>query len=297
MTRTPKNPEYAALERRLVIARGEAASIVERLDLRQAPVDPVKIAATEKRILRLCPGNYKAAFDGRLEYHPTKGRFLCFYNTKYDRPGEAGHAPRTRFSLAHELGHYFIESHHEYLRSGGKSHPSRSEFVASPLIERQADCFAAHLLMPDRLVKPIVNQEELSIELIRVIAATFQTSFVSAALRAVECSHFYGAVAAIHSGRLAWIKPSAPLIEQGIYPVERGTLRSPSAVRAWEEFEAGASAIVERSGWTRDWFRIYNDDLRARLPLTENYLPARVMDTLVVVLSVPEDELCESDDD
>lgn len=297
MTKTPKNPEHAALERRLVTARGEAASIVERLDLRQAPIDPVRIAATEKRILRLCPGDFKAAFDGRLEYHPAKGRFLCFYNTKYDHPDEAGHAPRTRFSLAHELGHFFIDSHHEYLRTGGKSHPSRGEFVASTPIERQADCFAAHLLMPDRLVKPIVNQEELSVELIRLVARTFQTSFVSAALRAVECSHFYGAVAAIRGGRVAWIKPSAPLIERGIYPGERGAPRSTSAARAWEEFQAGASAMVVRSGWARDWFRVYNDNLQARLPLTEAYLPARIMNTLIVILSIPEDELWDMDED
>lgn len=292
----PKDPERVALERRLDIARGDAESLIERLDIRKAPIDPVAIATTEKRILRLCPGDYKAAFDGRLEYHRSKDRFLCFYNTKYDRAGEDRHAPRTRFSLAHELGHFFIESHHEYLRSGGKSHPSRSEFVASTPVERQADCFAAHLLMPDRLVKPTVNQDELSVELIDLVARTFQTSFVSAALRAVECSHFYGAVAAIRNGKIIWVKPSAPLIERGVYPGERGPLRSKGAQQACREFELRAASITDRAGWARDWFRIYNDDLRARLPVTESYLSARVMDTLLVVLSVPEDELWDDDE-
>ncbi|MBX3323919.1 MAG: ImmA/IrrE family metallo-endopeptidase [Phycisphaeraceae bacterium] len=292
----PKKPEQTAFERRLDIARGDAESLIERLDIRKTPIDPIAIAATERRILRLCPGDYKASFDGRLEYHPSKDRFLCFYNTKYDRPGEQRHAPRTRFSLAHELGHFFIEAHHEYLRSGGKSHPSRSEFVASTPVERQADCFAAHLLMPDRLVKPLVNQEELSVELIDLVASTFQTSFVSAALRAVECSHFFGAVAAVRNGKVIWVKPSAPLIERGVYPGERGPLRSKSAQQAWGEFEAGAASVTDRGGWARDWFRIYNDDLRARLPVTESYLPVRVMDTLVVMLSVPEDELWDDDE-
>lgn len=285
------------MERRLDAARQAAESLIERLDIRKPPVDPLAIAASERRILRLCPGDYKMAFDGRLEYHPSKGRFICFYNTKYDRAEDAGHAPRTRFSLAHELGHFFIESHHEYLRSGGKSHASRSEFVTSTPVEQQADCFAAHLLMPDRLVRPIVNQDELSVELIAHVAATFQTSFMSAALRSVECSHFYGAVVAIREGQIAWMRRSEPLIENGVYPGDLGAVRSSSARDAWEMFKSGGNALSDRTGWARDWFRIYDDDLRARLPVTEAYLHVRVMNTMIVVVSVPEDELLADDTD
>lgn len=297
MARAPRNPDRGALERRLDAACQDAESLIERLGIHKPPVDPLAIAATEQRILRLCPGDYKMAFDGRLEYHPSKGRFICFYNTKYDRAEDAGHAPRTRFSLAHELGHFFIESHHGYLRCGGKSHASRSEFVTSTPVEQQADCFAAHLLMPDRLVKPMVNQDELSIELIAQVAATFHTSFMSAALRSVECSHFYGAVVAIREGQSAWMRRSDPLIENGVYPGELGPLRSSSAREAWEAFVSGRHSIPERTGWARDWFRIYDDDLRARLPVTEAYLPVRVMNTMIVVLSVPEDELLDEDTD
>lgn len=296
MTTTSRNLERAALERRLGVARADADSLIERLGIRRPPIDPVAIAATERRILRLCPGDYKAAFDGRLEYHASRDRFLCFYNTKYDRAESGAHAPRTRFSLAHELGHFFIEAHHEYLRSGGKSHPSRSEFVASTLLEREADCFAAHLLMPDRLVKPIVNQAPLSAELIIDVADTFECSRVSAALRALECSHFPGAVAAIRNGQIAWIRTSEPLITSGVYPGERGAPRSAGAQAAWNEFEAGSILIAERAGWARDWFRVYDDDLRARLPVKEAYLPVRIMNTLIAVLEVPEDELWDSDD-
>lgn len=296
MTRRPTNPDRAMIEHRLGIARQDAELLIRRLGINSAPIDPVAIAETERRHLRLCSGNYGNACDGRLEYHPAKRRFVCFFNTKYDRGDGQGHAPRTRFSLAHELGHYFIEDHHEYLRSGGKSHASRSEFVASTPVERQADCFAAQLLMPDQLVKPLVNQDELSVESIALVARTFQTSFVSSALRAVECSHFYGAVAAIRDGKVIWVKPSAPLIERGVYPGERGPIRSKNAQQAWGEFELRTASITGRAGWARDWFRIYNDDLRARLPVTESYLPAPVMDTMLVVLTIPEDELWDDDE-
>jgi len=297
MTRAQRNRERATLEHRLGIARKDAEFLIQRLRITSAPVDPVEIAHTERKHLRLCSGDYGNTCDGKLEYHPSKKRFVCFYNTKYDHGISDAHAPRTRFSLAHELGHYFIEDHHDYLRSGGKSHGSRSEFVASTPIEQQADCFAAHVLMPGPLVTPIVNQDELSIELISEVADTFKTSFVSASLRAAEISHFCGAVIAVRDGEIVWTRRSDPLIEQGIYPGDKGQLRSNAAQTAWREYLDGASTITPRSGWARDWFRIYDDDLARRLPVTESYLPARIMDTMIVVISIPEDELYDDEED
>lgn len=290
------NLDRAKIEHRLGIARQDAEFLIRRLGISSTPIDPVEIARTERKRLRLCGGNYCNAFDGRLEYHPSKSRFVCFYNTKYDRADGRGHAPRTRFSLAHELGHYFIEDHHEYLRSGGKSHDSRSEFVASTPIEQQADCFAAQLLMPDSLVKPIVNQDELSVELISEVANTFNTSFVSAALRAAEVSHFCGAIVALRDNAIGWCRVSNALIEAKIYPGERGPVRSVGAQASWKQFANNEPVAKSRSGWARDWFRLYDDEQARSLPVDETYLPVRVMNTLLVVLSVPEDELFDEDD-
>ncbi len=88
-----------------------------------------------------------------MEYHRSRNRFLLLYNTKYDAyllPGQ--HHPRTRFSIAHELGHYFLEPHRAYLRRTGKSHPSKGEFLSDRTIEMEADAFAAGLLMPSALL-------------------------------------------------------------------------------------------------------------------------------------------------
>ncbi len=72
-----------------------------------------------------------------------------------------------------------------------------------------------------------------------------------------------------------------------MYPGELGPLRSSSSREAWEAFNTGHNSIPEQTAWARDWFRIYNDDLRAHLPVTAAYLPVRVMDTMIIVLSVP----------
>ncbi len=44
------------------------------------------------------------------------------------------------------------------------------------------------------------------------------------------------------------------------------------------------------------WLRTYDKDHLEGLPVTEHYLPVPVMDTLVVLLTVPEDELVPDDE-
>src|SRR6266536_585035 len=65
-------------------------------------IDPAAIAKAKK--ITLSFGNYENAFDGLLEYR--QGRFHIFANL--DRIENAD-SPRARFTLGHELGHYFID--------------------------------------------------------------------------------------------------------------------------------------------------------------------------------------------
>ncbi len=54
-----------------------------------------------------------------------------------------------RFTVAHELGHYFLPGHPERLFPAGDGlHESRSGFISHDPLERQADYFASALLMP-----------------------------------------------------------------------------------------------------------------------------------------------------
>jgi Zn-dependent peptidase ImmA (M78 family) len=127
-----------------------AGDILEAAGLLSAPIDVFALCSQESPRLVVKPGNFKNCFDGRLEYHAAHDRFILFFNTKYDlSPGE--HRPRTRFSIAHELGHFYLDEHRAFLLRGGQSHSSSSEFAADDDIEREADAFAAGLLMPDPL--------------------------------------------------------------------------------------------------------------------------------------------------
>ncbi len=110
------------------------------------PVDPFGLARLEH--IRVAPGRYGGSFDGRIEFRgsPEDGDFYLFYEEAAPprRP-----ASRVRFSVAHELGHYFLPAHRDYLVSG-QWHGTHARLLRSHRVEREADWFAAALLMPRR---------------------------------------------------------------------------------------------------------------------------------------------------
>lgn len=192
--------EWTAEKNRLLIA-GRADAVVDKLGL-TAPIDPLAIIRSEMPLLRAGGRDFGKRFDGKLEYNRKKNCFLLFFNTKYDStPGN--HHPRTRFSIAHELGHYFLDKHHTYLMRSQKSHPSKGEFHSDNLVEKEADSFAASILLPTRLARPIINKHELSVDRIIQIADHFNASFVSTTFRCVALSDFPCAVAGIRGGEVA----------------------------------------------------------------------------------------------
>lgn len=102
-------------------------------------MNPLDVVKAESPFLKAAGADLKNRYDGQFEYHPKKKRFLLSFNTKYDRgcaPGE--HHPRTRFSIAHELGHYYLATHRAFLMRTGVAHPSSSEFRTNVFVEREA---------------------------------------------------------------------------------------------------------------------------------------------------------------
>lgn len=229
--------------------------------------------------------------DGKLKYNKPQNVFLLFFNNKYDAGlPEGEHHARTRFSIAHELGHYFIPAHYKYLRHGGKAHPSSSEYRTHVQMEREADTFAASLLLPTHLVKPIIDKG-ITRQRLEDVARDFQASLLCTTIRAVRLSDEPCAVVGIRDGAIAWVFPSERLVEGGCYP-RRSTLRSPTAVEQWEAFEDGSNERVEREGMLSDWFQLFSkEDELAEVYVAEHYLPIRIMSTLVVLISVEDEDL------
>lgn len=272
-----------------------ASDILDANALLAFPIDPFAVATAETRGLRLIGANLQAQCDGQLEYHRDQDLFILFYNTRYDEGLPEGvHHPRTRFSVAHELGHFFLEHHRSYLMQGGRGHTSSGEFSSEVLVEREADAFAAGLLMPSPLLRPVVNQGELSLDRIREIADKFKTSFVSTAIRSVQHSDFPCEVVGIRDGAIAWRfrrdgQPD-PLTEGKCYRLPNGPITSPTARRKWEEFLLGHCNEECLQGKPHDWFNMYGSADRD-ITVWEHYLPVPIMSTLVILLTVSETEL------
>lgn len=90
-----------------------------------------------------------------------------------------------RFSIAHELGHYFLEGHPEAVIRNGR-HVSRAGFVSKDRYEREADCFAAALLMPEDMFRAEMRRRDCGLDAIIAIADRAVTSLSATAFRFAE---------------------------------------------------------------------------------------------------------------
>lgn len=81
-TRTMNKLKWQVFETQLQRAREAAEEIAARMRL-LAPVEPLRVADDEHHMLRVNAGNFRERFDGQLEFHPAKRRFILYYNTKY----------------------------------------------------------------------------------------------------------------------------------------------------------------------------------------------------------------------
>src|ERR1700687_5426988 len=98
-----------------------ARSILVALGMWRLPVDPFAIVRQEG--IELAPGEYGPKFDARIKFIPSEKAFMLFYRESKYGPTEG----RVRFSIGHELGHFYLPHHRAYLLSG-KSHNSVSDF-------------------------------------------------------------------------------------------------------------------------------------------------------------------------
>lgn len=156
----------------------EAEAALKNLDLWRIPVDPFEVARKEG--IELLPGEFSDGFDGRIRFIK---EISCFA-ISYRRTGFRRSEGRVRFTLAHELGHYYL--HRKYLLTG-ECHSSVTNFVSKDQMEVEADKFAAALLMPMELFRKRINVlrsrvADLS-DLVKLANNEFQTSITSTVRR------------------------------------------------------------------------------------------------------------------
>lgn len=179
-------------------------------DVGRLPIRPELIAADE-------------GIPVGLEVHPDRvgwieqkaGKFRIFVNPEDAPVGSA----RFRFTLAHELGHYFITSHYYDLTAGRTpSYHLAPKSLATLVPEQEANYFASVLLMPDELFLPALGMDTLGVGEIKEIAKYFQVSLRSAAIRCVEASHTPCAVVVFDTTMVEpWVAVSEPIKKFGVF--------------------------------------------------------------------------------
>ncbi|MBL9191574.1 MAG: ImmA/IrrE family metallo-endopeptidase [Opitutaceae bacterium] len=161
----------------------DIAALAEHLALSRfscAPIDPERIAAEEG--ITMCYASFPQPFDGLLlhEHH----RFTLVCNTRCHPRG----SPRSRYTVAHELGHFFLPSHRDALVAGSlAARLPRQGPWSNRITESDADCFAANLLMPAALFSRLAaTLPGTTPQKIHTLAKTFETSISTTAYRLIE---------------------------------------------------------------------------------------------------------------
>jgi IrrE N-terminal-like domain len=152
-----------------------AAEVLKQLEVSQLPVDPFAIANARQILVQENP-SLSSGFSGCLM--KVGDQFGIMYSSRFASEGFK------RFTVAHELGHYFLDGHVQHLfGSGQQVHQSESGFTSTDSYEREADAFAAGLLMPKGLFKAAIAHAGEGLEAIEALSETCVTSLTATSIR------------------------------------------------------------------------------------------------------------------
>jgi len=150
--------------------------------------------------------DYGLCFDGMLEHR--YGDFHIYISLNQRLVHET--SARSRFTFAHELGHYFLDEHRISLKNGKTpSHPSYNNFQSKNPIELEADLFAACLLMPKSRFEDISTSKVFSFSIIDMLSKKFNTSLSATLIRyaSMERNHPICIVCS-QNGKVKWHRRS-----------------------------------------------------------------------------------------
>ena len=225
-------------------AARKAEEVLSLLGIDSLPIDPFWIVAEEG--IELAPSTYGPKFDARIEFSKEINNFILFYKDV----GTGRSAGRVRFSVSHELGHFYLPHHRERLERG-LAHNSVSNFGSVDPTEREADTFAVSLLMPSRQFIAAIRKHRAGTctlaELSTLAEEQFGTSLLSTVIRYCELDIEPSAIVVSERRRVKWFKYSYGMRSLGMGYVAVKTPVPPPSVTAkiWDDIEAGGMPPLE----------------------------------------------------
>lgn len=196
------------------MAEAAAASVLHQMKIDGLWVDPKAIAESKGIVVKAKPGTAKGV-SGMLV--KAGDQFGILYATDIPSPGFQ------RFSISHELGHYFIEGHPEALLTDGV-HESRAGFISGDPFEQEADHFAAALLMPERPFKREIDKNGAGLACIEALRKACETSLTATAIRYSALTDDGVAILLSNGDSIDWCFMSDGLKQaKGVAWVRKGT--------------------------------------------------------------------------
>ena len=155
-----------------------AENVVRKHDIATLPVDSIALARYLGIEVRAKPTHTQGVSGMLLR---SGNRFGIAYATHIDNIGFQN------FSVAHELGHYFLPGHIDAVLADGDVHESRAGFASGDRYEMEADHFAATLLMPRSLFTNTMRAAGDGLPAIEKLAEKCRTSLTATAIRYTRC--------------------------------------------------------------------------------------------------------------
>ena len=202
--------------------------------------------------------DYENAFDGTLVYDDG---YYIHINTNL---GNKPKTQRGRFTLAHELGHYFIDSHRIALKKGLlEPHPSRYNKNTHQKIEREADYFASCILMPEKRFRQDCKRfRKFDFSVIKFLSKKYNVSITACALRFADVGTHSIMVVYMENNRIEWRWNSDDF---KYWKLADGKEIVPEDSLAGKYFKTGIGYKRTEELWALDWFEVSDRDLNCKV--------------------------------
>lgn len=162
---------------RLDSAKRCGESVIRDLNIDSLPIDPFAIAK-----------KYEITVESKRTLKPGVSSMLLRHGNKFGiiYAKHVANEGFQRFSVGHELGHYFLPGHIDHVLTDNCFHRSKAGFVSHDIYEMEADHFSAGFLMPERLFKITLERTKGGLLAIENSAKQCKTSLTANAIRYVE---------------------------------------------------------------------------------------------------------------
>ena len=156
-----------------------AERVIKELAIATLPVDPISVARDLGIEVMAKPSSARGVSGMLLRLGNMYG---IAYATHIDSIGFQN------FSVAHELGHYFLPGHIEAVLADDDVHESRAGFTSGDRYEMEADHFGATLLMPRMLFMSAMRTVGNGFPAIEQLVDECRTSLTATAIRYTRCT-------------------------------------------------------------------------------------------------------------